>query len=106
MEIKSAFIILTGLAFLVFKNHAQTVNKSDYDGNIYNEVTIGNQVWMQENLKTTHYSNGDAISHVTGDAQWDWLIYRADCNYNNDTNNAIIYGRLYNWYAIADSRNL
>lgn len=58
----------------------------DYDGNKYNIVEIGDQIWMAENLKTTHYSNGDT---VTGNYA-----------YNNDENNVDIYGRLYTWAAI------
>ncbi len=43
----------------------------DYDGNTYNSVTIGAQVWMKENLKVTHYNrNGDPIPNVTDSIQW------------------------------------
>ena len=79
---------------------------SDYDGNIYNTVTIGAQVWMAENLKTTRYSNGDPIPNVTDSTQWISLSTGAYCNYNNDLNNANIYGRLYNGYAVGDSRKI
>ncbi len=43
---------------------------TDYDGNIYNTITIGTQVWMAENLKTTHYSNGTAIPLVNTTSIW------------------------------------
>jgi len=78
----------------------------DFDGNVYNTVKIGNQVWMAENLKVTHYRNGDPIPNVTNNTQWSGLTTGAYCNYDNDPNNAITYGRLYNWYAVAESRNL
>lgn len=42
----------------------------DYDGNTYNSVTIGTQVWMKENLKVTHYRNRDPIPNVTDSIQW------------------------------------
>jgi Fibrobacter succinogenes major domain (Fib_succ_major). len=79
---------------------------SDYDGNIYNTVTIGTQVWMAENLKTTKYRNGDPIPNVTDSTQWINLSTGAYCNYNNDVNNANIYGRLYNGWAVGDSRKI
>jgi uncharacterized protein (TIGR02145 family) len=78
----------------------------DIDGNIYRAVTIGTQVWMAENLKVTHYRNGDAIPNVTDNAAWESLTTGAYCEYDNDLNNVATYGRLYNWYAVNDSRNI
>ena len=79
---------------------------TDIDGNVYNTVTIGAQTWMAENLKTTKYRNGDPISNVTDNAAWTALTKGAYCWYNNDQANKAIYGGLYNWYAVADSRNI
>jgi len=59
---------------------AETV--TDYDGNVYQTVKIGNQVWMTENLRTTHYSDGTPIESFAMD---------------NDEANAETYGRLYRW---------
>jgi uncharacterized protein (TIGR02145 family) len=78
----------------------------DIDGNEYLTVTIGTQVWMAENLKTTHYNNGDAIPNVTDGSSWESLATGAYCEYNNNVNNVGTYGRLYNWYAASDSRNI
>lgn len=78
---------------------------TDIDGNIYHTVTIGTQVWMVENLKTTKYRNGDLIPKITDDIAWSNQT-EAYCNYNNDANNSTTYGRLYNWYAVNDSRNI
>jgi uncharacterized protein (TIGR02145 family) len=79
---------------------------TDIDGNVYCIVTIGSQVWMAENLKVTHYRNGDAISNVTDNSEWGDLTTGAYSEYNNDVNNAATYGRLYNWYAVDDGRNI
>ncbi|MHC1703733.1 MAG: FISUMP domain-containing protein [Tenuifilaceae bacterium] len=79
---------------------------TDIDGNTYESVQIGNQIWMKQNLKTTRYSNGEAIPNVTDNAAWAGLTSAAFCNYNNDEATANIYGKLYNFYAVADSRNL
>ena len=77
----------------------------DIDGNIYNYITIGAQTWMAENLKTTKYQNGDPITENT--STWNEnLTTEAQCAYNNDIANAAKYGRLYNWYAVADSRKI
>jgi uncharacterized protein (TIGR02145 family) len=78
----------------------------DIDGNIYHTVTIGTQVWMVENLKTTKYRNGEPISNISDSLQWITLSTGAYCNYNNDANNSTTYGRLYNWYAVNDNRNI
>jgi uncharacterized protein (TIGR02145 family) len=79
---------------------------TDFDGNIYDTVVIGNQVWMLQNLKTTHFNNGDPIPEVADSAQWEKLTTGAYCNYNNDPVLAETYGHLYNWYVINDVRKI
>ena len=78
----------------------------DIDGNIYKTIRIGNQVWMVENLKVTHYRNGDPIPNITNSSEWNQLNKGAYCTYYNDPENAIKFGCLYNWYAINDSRSI
>jgi len=79
----------------------------DYDGNVYDTVKIGTQVWLKQSLKTTHYSNGDPITLVTNNATWASLTTEAYCWYNNDyAAYGVTYGALYNWYAVSDSRNI
>jgi uncharacterized protein (TIGR02145 family) len=78
----------------------------DIDGNVYHTIKIGSQVWMLENLKVTHFRNGDSIPYVTSETEWDQLITAACCDYNNDTLISEIYGRLYNRYAAVDEREI
>jgi uncharacterized protein (TIGR02145 family) len=85
---------------------SETGTVTDADGNVYKTVKIGTQTWMAENLKTTKYRNGDAIPEVTGNTEWGTLTTGAYCNYDNNAANAATYGRLYNWFAVNDSRNL
>ncbi len=73
---------------------------SDQEGNMYKTVTIGTQVWMAENLRTTIYNDGTAIPNVSDDTEWTNLSTGAYCNYNNTASNVTTYGRLYNWYAV------
>ena len=76
----------------------------DYDGNIYHVIKIGDQYWLQENLKATHYKNGNAINNQTS-GTWDkWSTTGSYSWYNNDANLGKVYGALYNWYAGTDSR--
>jgi uncharacterized protein (TIGR02145 family) len=80
---------------------------TDQDGNVYRTIVIGTQEWMAENLKASHYRNGDAIPLVTSGATWSGLSTGATCWYNNDS--AIYhcpYGKLYNGYAASDTRNI
>jgi uncharacterized protein (TIGR02145 family) len=79
---------------------------TDIDGNVYHTVTIAGQVWLKENLKVTHYRNGDAIPMVPGATAWAGLTSGAYCNYNNVAGNAATYGRLYNWYATQEVRGI
>ena len=79
---------------------------TDFEGNVYHTITIGSQVWMVENLKTKKYSNGDPIPNVVGSTAWTNLKSGAYCDYDNNASNSAVYGRLYNWYAVNDSRNI
>ena len=82
-----------------------TVN--DIDGNTYKTITIGTQTWMAENLKTTKYRNGEPINNVKDNTAWAALTSGAYCWYYNDSIvKKSLYGALYNWYAISDSRNI
>lgn len=78
----------------------------DCDGNVYHTVTIGTQVWMLENLKTTKYRDCTPIPNVKDDAAWEALSTGAYCDYKNVEKNSATYGRLYNWYAIGDKRSI
>lgn len=80
---------------------------TDFDGNVYHAISIGNQVWLRENLKVTHYRNGDTIRYLPDNIEW--CSYKYDgafCNYNNDENNVEIYGRLYSFDAVIDQRSI
>ena len=80
---------------------------TDVDGNTYNTVRIGDQEWMAENLKTTHYHDGQAI--LTWKDSLQWMQYASSqaayCWYKNDSiTYKPLYGALYNWHAAQDSR--
>jgi uncharacterized protein (TIGR02145 family) len=79
---------------------------TDNDGNIYQTIQIGNQTWMTENLKVRHYRNGDPIPNITDTAVWSTDTTGAFCWYSNDSSNNATYGCMYNWYAVADTRNI
>ena len=80
---------------------------TDYDGNVYNAVRIGEQVWTTENLNVTHYRNGDPIPNVSDNTEWINLRTGARCYYDNDSATySDTYGSLYNYYTVADPRNL
>jgi uncharacterized protein (TIGR02145 family) len=79
---------------------------TDIDGNIYHIIKIGSQVWMVENLKTTRYRDGSPIPNISNNDEWVKLKTGACCDYENKSSNSNTYGKLYNWYAAADSRNI
>ncbi|MFC1565365.1 FISUMP domain-containing protein [Candidatus Neomarinimicrobiota bacterium] len=87
-------------------NVYESVFITDIDNNIYKIVKIGEQWWMAENLKVTHYSNGDPIPNVRDDTAWLNLTSGAYCDYNNNYSNGDTYGHLYNWAAVDDNRGL
>jgi uncharacterized protein (TIGR02145 family) len=73
---------------------------------IEHDVIIGTQTWTGCNLNVDRYRNGDLIPQVTDPTAWAALTTGAWCSYNNDNTNDAIYGKLYNWYAVNDSRGL
>jgi uncharacterized protein (TIGR02145 family) len=79
---------------------------TDIDSNLYHGIKIGNQIWMLENLRTTRYRNGDPITQLTDQLQWLYQKNGACCNYDNNPANSNVYGKLYNWYAVNDNRQL
>lgn len=89
-------------------NSTKNETVTDIDGNVYNTVTIGTQVWMAENLKVTKYRNGDLIkTTIPSDLdlsnestpKYQWI-------YGDNLGNLAKYGRLYTWFAATDSRNI
>jgi uncharacterized protein (TIGR02145 family) len=79
---------------------------TDIDGNVYQTVRIGTQVWMKENLKVSKYRNGNSIQSGLTDNQWNNVVSGAYAMYDNDPSNNSLHGNLYNWYAVADPRGL
>lgn len=90
----------------VFSPNLTYGTMSDNDGNTYKTIQIGTQNWMAENLKTRKYRNGDPIPTNLSIPSWSATTSGAYIIYYNDTINNAIYGKLYNWYAVVDSRNL
>lgn len=79
---------------------------TDIDGNEYNTVRIGNQLWTKENLKTTRYNNGDSIPYIANNIAWKTTTEGARAFYEGNTAYLDTFGMLYNFKAIADSRNI
>ena len=95
METKTDYITITGVIY--------GGGVTDYDGNSYTTVIVGNQEWMAENLKVTHYPDGTPIPNVNNDTDWNNLSPNntddAYCWYNDDILNKDVYGALYTWAA-------
>ena len=106
-----ALILTTGCK----KSDSNTTNPppaggtvTDIDGNVYHTVTLGTQVWLVENLRVTHYRNGDPVA--TGKLKsFDSSLTDSTgkvYDYNNNSDNSKVYGKLYNWYALNNSHTL
>ena len=103
---KILITILAAAMIFSFGVKASVSQVTDIDGNTYKTVTIDSQVWTSENLNVSRYRNGDTIPQVQDSIEWANLKTGAWCYYNNDSANGKIYGKLYNWYAVNDSRGL
>jgi len=77
-----------------------TTKLADADGNLYNTLKIGNQVWMTENLRVIKLNDNTPIPEVTDNTLWIGSSVPVYCWYNNDIAYKPTYGALYNWYAV------
>lgn len=81
----------------------------DKDFSDVKTVKVGDKTWMAENLSVSKFRNGDPIPEVQNDADWKKAGEEGNpawCFYNNDPANNEKFGRLYNWYAVTDSRGI
>jgi uncharacterized protein (TIGR02145 family) len=84
-------------------------DKASYEYLSFNEVVIGKQVWMSENLNLGKFRNGDNIPEAKTANEWIKSIVNkqpAWCYYDNDSTKGKKYGKLYNYYAVIDPRCL
>lgn len=95
------------------------VKKTTTGAKAYPSVTIGNQVWMSKNLDVSTFSNGDPIPQAQSIAEWKkasnqkrpaWCYYQvekySETKYFGEPDKTKKYGKLYNWYAVSDTRGL
>ncbi len=95
-----------GSSGIVFNKNKTYGTVTDIDGNVYKTIVIGSQTWMAENLKTTRYSGGDSINHLPDGEAWNAATAGAWIYYNNNNKMNGAYGKLYNWLAVEDPRNI
>ncbi|MCF6365308.1 MAG: fibrobacter succinogenes major paralogous domain-containing protein [Bacteroidales bacterium] len=116
MKIKDLFIVISSLfCLLIFSSYSSKDSgyckfklgiMKDIEGNLYKTISIGEQVWMLENLRVESYRNGDPIPNIKNNNEWQSTMKGAYCNYNNNSKYSSQYGNLYNWYAINDKRHI
>jgi uncharacterized protein (TIGR02145 family) len=110
MKNKNSIILITLIIFFTFFGACKKTDKpveplTDVDGNTYKTVSIGNQEWMAENLKTTKFSDGADIPLVTDANAWSNLKTSGFCWYNNDqTTYKNSFGALYNGFTISSGQ--
>lgn len=109
---KKRILILIAIIYqslnLLYSQNNHNLQKDSYaydiDGNMYDLVKIGNQIWFGENLKVTRYNDGEAINIITNDTLWSNDMIPAMCWHNNDSNLADKYGGYYNWYVVSSGK--
>lgn len=99
---KVVLIILSHIFLIHFISNAQVMPQGYIIGP---KGAIGSQVWALSNLNTSKFANGVTITHYTT-LEFAGKTTPASCSVNNNASNDAIYGRLYNWYAISDARNV
>ena len=103
----TAFLAILAIAMVCFNGCNKSTDPVSSGGSTEQGIVrIGTQVWTSVNLNVNHYRNGDSIPQVQNSSEWGSLTTGAWCYYENDTAYGRIYGKLYNWYAVTDSRGL
>lgn len=98
-------VIFVVLATSCKKDSDDDSTVTDIDGNVYNTVAIGSQIWIKENLKTTKFNDGTSIPLVTGNTDWNNLSTPGFCWYDNSASvNGDTYGALYNFAAVTSAK--
>ena len=105
-ELDSLFADCNGTASEAASNGCADENSVMFDGHDYDLVEIGDQCWFAENLQTERYANGDLLEGNLSNAEWSSTTSGAQAVRNNDDSNLPSRGRLYNWFAVADTRGL
>ncbi len=103
------FLIIILFVFNQCTVDNDNITVTDCNRCIGDEVQICDQVWMSKNLDVDRYQNGDTIRHAQTTEEWLYAYSEKEgawCYYNNDPANGEIYGKLYNWYTVIDSRGL
>jgi uncharacterized protein (TIGR02145 family) len=91
---------LTKCNYITISSKADTV-VSDFDGHVYGTVKIGEQLWLKENIKSTHYLNGTPIAEGSNAGNLDYdTLSKFHFSYENQESNISAYGRLYTWSAV------
>jgi uncharacterized protein (TIGR02145 family) len=79
---------------------------TDIDGNNYRTILIGDQCWMADNLRSSTYRDGTTIPNYPVEADWRTTNNGAWVNYSNNSGYDQVYGKIYNWFAVTDSRGI
>lgn len=112
LKTESGFVVYGPMSSFVFEGPGHQV--ADIDGNLYNTVQLGSLIWTTENLRVTHFNNGDPILTDLNNSQWNNMNEGAYAFYPFEQVNGLVseeemkavYGALYNWYAVTDARGL
>lgn len=106
MKLNSQSALGMAIFILLFNSSCSLFN---WNKEIYQSVKIGETEWMTSNLDLTQFQNGDEIQEAQTKDDWVYLCEQripAWCYYKNDTTNGTKYGKLYNWFAVADIRKI
>jgi len=116
IEIMKKLVIHLGICSIIATSCVGVASNNDLSSNeelsseaSTNEVIIGKQVWMKENLDVDKFRNGDPIPEAKTNEDWEKAGKNGDpawCYYNNNPENGNRYGKLYNWFAVNDPRGL
>ncbi len=109
LQIFTLFLIHPNQGITQFPTYMPYGMVQDADGNNYETIVIGNQTWTKRNLFTAHFSNGDSIANIIDGTEWYLTtntLTPAWSSLGHDSYNDSIRGKLYNWYAVNDNRNI
>src|SRR5690554_5268465 len=96
-------------------NTSQSINSftcgdtiTDIDGKVYNTIQIDNRCWMESNLRVSRFNDGTTIPQIilSDPVAWSTNSTGAWSYYNDDVDNNALFGKLYNFYVVSNSKNV
>lgn len=108
VSVEGDTVYLSGGNYIIVPGSSDANYIKDFEGNVYNQIDINGQIWLEESMRTRYYNDGTPIPLVELDSEWDDYFntpFEGSCWFDNDSLANHEFGMLYNWGVIDSTLN-